>query len=133
MKNTLLFFVAIVSLSQAANLVRLAQAPALMIGFWRLLGAGLIMFGLKWLNSRRQNQSFLEYPPRETWRWTFLSGSLFFVHLWTFFVAAQTTSIATCMILFASNPIFTAIGSWIFLKDRFEKRHGVAFALAFTG
>lgn len=37
------------------------------------------------------------------------------------------------MVIFATNPIFTALGAWIFLKDRFENRYALAFLLAFSG
>ncbi|MGZ5280382.1 MAG: DMT family transporter, partial [Pseudobdellovibrionaceae bacterium] len=49
------------------------------------------------------------------------------------FYAAQNTSIANCMVIFATNPIFTALGAWIFLKDRFENRYALAFLFAFSG
>ncbi len=134
LKHFILFFIAILSLSQAANLIRLAAAPALMIGFWRLSGASLCMFLLRIRNSRNQRTAFFEKPQdSKIWLWTALSGTFFFLHLWTFFYAAQNTSIANCMVIFASNPVFTALGSWVFLKDRFEKRHGLAFIFAFIG
>jgi drug/metabolite transporter (DMT)-like permease len=37
------------------------------------------------------------------------------------------------MVIFAINPIFTALGAWIFLKDRFENRYALAFLFAFSG
>lgn len=133
MKHLLLFFIAILSLSQSANIVRMAAAPALMIGFWRLLGAGFIMLGLRWVQARRSQIPFWEAVPAATWKWSALSGTLFFFHLWTFFLAAQHTTIANCMVIFATNPLFTAIGSRVLLKDPFEKRHAYAFGSAFVG
>lgn len=62
-----------------------------------------------------------------------VSGTFFFFHLWTFVLAAQSTTIANCMVLYSCNPVFTAIGSWLFLKDRIESRHIWAFLLAFSG
>ncbi len=133
MKYYLLFFIAIASLSQSANITRLADAPALMIGFWRLLGASLCMMALHAFMSRKNWQNFFQKVNLSTWIWTFTSGFFFFVHLWTFFLAAQTTSIANCMVLYSCNPIFTATGSWLLLKDKVEKRHIVSFLLAFSG
>ncbi len=129
----MLFFLSLLSLSQAANLVRLAAAPALMIGSWRILGSALIMLALRYYQTKKTQQKFIEPMSRSVWIWTFLSGTFFFLHLWTFFFAAQHTTIANCMVLFAINPIFTAIGSWLWLKDRFQKRYGVVFVLAFCG
>lgn len=132
-KHYLLFFLALLSLSQSANLVRWAAAPALMIGFWRLIGASGMMFGLRLFNARRTGEAFLQPVSKSTWAWALLSGTFFFLHLWTFFYAAQNTTIANCMVIFSTNPIFIAIGAWMLLKDRFEKRHAQAFVLAFTG
>ncbi len=149
-----LFFVAIFSLSQAAPLVRLAQAPAEVIGFWRLMGASLIMLSFCWWKEGRL------FPHREVssetnltstnlasthsrlmnmWKlrwddyqgWTVLSGVLFFLHLWTYFLAAQNTKIASLMVIFASNPLFTAFLSKFFLKDKFLPRYGIAYFFGF--
>jgi drug/metabolite transporter (DMT)-like permease len=132
LKHLGFFFVAIISLSQAANLVRAAHAPALMVGFWRLAGAALLMLALRAWQTRKTNH-FWEPVSRVTWIWSAVSGSFFFLHLWTFFYSAQNTSIANCMVIFSINPIFTALGAWIFLKDRFENRYALAFLLAFSG
>lgn len=133
MGRFLLFFLSILSLSQAANLVRLAAAPPLMIGFWRILGSALIMLGLHFWQAQRKSKPFLTQVSLSVWTWTLASGTFFFLHLWTFFFAAQNTTIANCMVIFAINPLFTAVGSWLFLNDRFERRHGFAFLLAFLG
>lgn len=37
------------------------------------------------------------------------------------------------MVIFETNPIFTALGAWVLLKDKFEKRYALAFLLAFIG
>lgn len=37
------------------------------------------------------------------------------------------------MVIFATNPLFTAFGAWLLLKDKFEKRYALAFLLAFSG
>ena len=133
MRHIFLFFLSILSLSQAANLVRLAAAPPLMIGFWRIVGSALIMLGLRHWQTRKKTEPFLAQAPPSVWIWTLASGTFFFFHLWTFFFAAQNTTIANCMVIFSVSPLFTAIGARVFLKDRFERRHGIAFLLAFFG
>ncbi len=133
LKHLLLFFLAILSLSQAANLVRAAAAPAVVIGFWRLLGAAAIMILIRAWNSRQSSTAFFERISLSTWWWSFLSGTFFYLHLRTFFYSAQNTTIANCMVIFSTNPIFTALGSMVLLKDKFEKRYALAFLLAFIG
>lgn len=52
------------------------------------------------------------------------------MHLWTYKFAAQNTTIANGMILFATNPLFTAIITIAFMKEKFEKRYLVSYTLA---
>lgn len=61
-----------------------------------------------------------------------LTGFFFFLHLWSYFYSAQNTKIANCMILFATNPLFTAVGSFIFFKERLTKNLYFSYLLAFS-
>ncbi|MFN7455390.1 MAG: DMT family transporter, partial [Pseudobdellovibrionaceae bacterium] len=125
-----LFFLSLLSLSQAANLVRLAEAPPDVIGFWRLTSAALILFGI----ARWRTGTWL--PPKLSQSALFSgfwSGAFFFAHLWTYFYAAQNTLIANSMILFAINPLFTAgLSIWL-LKETFALRLAIAYLFAFSG
>ncbi len=120
-------------MSQSASLVRLSEAHPFVVGFWRLLASALIMAGLHFYISKKKGQVFWRSSSRSHGLATLVSGVFFFLHLWTFFVAAQTTSIANCMVIFSTNPIFTALGAWIWFKEKFERRHGMALSLAFLG
>lgn len=133
MKHLLLFGLGIFSLSQSATLVRLSGAHPFVVGFWRLLASSLIMAALQWRLSQKQQSTFWEPTSRRHLSATYSSGLFFFLHLWTFFVAAQNTSIANCMVIFATNPIFTAAGAWLGFKEKLQKRHLWAFFFAFTG
>lgn len=62
-----------------------------------------------------------------------ITGVLFFFHLWSYFYAAQNTKIANCMILFATNPLYTAIGSFVFFKEKLTINVLIAYGLAFFG
>lgn len=133
MKHLIFFFIGILSLSQSANLVRAAEVHAFVVGYWRLLAAALIMASLRIWSARQKKESFWQPMPKNIATATVASGCFFFLHLWSFFVAAQNTSIANCMVIFSTNPIFTAIGAKLFLQDKFERRHAFAFFLAFSG
>jgi drug/metabolite transporter (DMT)-like permease len=128
----LYYFIALFSLSQAANLIRWAEASALVIGFWRLLGASLCMLAL--LIWSRRKQSFVKFartlPAKKT---LFVCGSLFFAHLWTYFYAAQNTSISAAMILFSLNPLFTALLSAKLVGDHVAPKVKWAMLLGFAG
>ncbi|GIL16505.1 MAG: permease [Oligoflexia bacterium] len=129
--NSMLYLIAILCLSQAASLARLAHAPPEAIGFWRLLFASLAMALIAifqkelrsvWQDIRTKS---LLYPS--------LSGFFFFLHLWTYKYSAINTTIANCMIIFAINPLFTAAGATVFLKEHFQKKLIFAYILAVFG
>ncbi len=129
MTHLFLYLIALFCLSQSAALAKWAAAPPELIGFWRLLAAGLILLpwaywkaGLKeqWLNHKSDR------------KWISLTGLFFFAHLWTFFYASQNTLISHTMILFATNPLFVALGQWWLFKEKPPRRSLIAYFLAFT-
>jgi drug/metabolite transporter (DMT)-like permease len=123
-----LYFIALLCLSQASNLVRWTNAPIEQIGFWRLGIASLLVFiFLKLI--RREKKEFAGRAKV----WTLLSGFIFFLHLWTYFFAVQNAPIAQVMIIFSSNPLFTAALTFFVLKEKISKRLVVAYILAMIG
>lgn len=129
--NYLLYFLAIISLSQAGNLARYAAAPPEMIGFWRLLGASLVMLIFA---ATHQNQvRFYKELNSKNIFFLFLSGFFFFTHLWTYKFSVQNTTIANAMIIYATNPLFTALLTVCFMGEKFEKRYLASYLLAFLG
>lgn len=123
-----LLFIAILSLSQAANLIRWAAAPIDVIGFWRLLIAASLLLPSAW--SLRLS---LKQVPLKFFALNLLSGVFLFLHFWTFFYAAQNTKIANAMIIFATNPLFTALGAYLFFKEKITWRLALAYLLAGFG
>lgn len=128
--NSIIYLVSIISLSSSSTLTRLAEAPAPLIGFWRLLFASLLLlpFLLK-----KNEKVFSSLKNRGQFLSLVLSSLFFFFHLWTYFLSAQQTSIANCMILFSSNPIFVSIGSSLFLSEAPSKNAKWAYLFAFSG
>jgi drug/metabolite transporter (DMT)-like permease len=121
----LLLLIAIISLSQSANLVRWANAPNEVFGTWRMLGASLVMLIVCFVS--RLPVTKLK---KKQWLWTTFAGFLIFSHLWTFFFAAQNTSIANTMVLFASNPIWTALGSILFTGEKLKRPLIISIAIS---
>jgi drug/metabolite transporter (DMT)-like permease len=92
--------------------------PPEVLGSWRLLGASLILLVIFSFKDgvRRIIKSLLPH-----WKIVSLTGLFFFLHLWSYFYSAQNTKIANCMILFATTPLFTAIGAFVFFKEKLTK------------
>lgn len=128
--NYLLFALSILSLSQSANLLRYSQAPALAVGAWRLLGAAIVM-GLVLVVTNRKAVKDMVPVFRSPIMW--ISGTLFFFHLWSYHWAVQNTTIAAAMILFATNPLMTALWSKVLVQDTAHPRLGIAWTVGFIG
>ena len=131
----LMILFAVLTLSQAANLARLAAAPPEVIGFWRFLGAGILLLLIAvWQNNGfKKFKSHYNTCSKESFKFAIVSGVFFFAHIWTFKFAAQNTSIANAMIIFATNPILTALGSTFFLKHKFQPKILLSYFLACIG
>lgn len=130
-----LFFLSILSLSQAANLARLAHAPPELIGSFRLLGASLIMGTLLFFQKKNNPKEPIKkiLTPHRPLFFAIASGFFFFVHLWTYKFAAQNTTIANTMILFALNPLVTAFFTTFIFKQHYTRRLWLSNVLALLG
>lgn len=130
MKHYLLYFLALFSLAQSANIVRLAQAPIEVLGFWRLLISAAVVATISFW--RGPFLLHLKNNPKAFW-YSVISGIFFFLHLWTFFYASKNTTIANCMIIYSTNPLFVAVGAYFFFKEKMSWRLFIAYLLAFAG
>jgi drug/metabolite transporter (DMT)-like permease len=124
MPYTLLYFIAILGLASASPFIRLAAAPLEVIGFWRLVLCAICFAPFALRKGLFKN----EKAPH-----ALICGVLFFGHLWSFFYATQNTSIANSMILYSTNPLFTALGAFLFFKEKLPRRVIFAYLLAIAG
>jgi drug/metabolite transporter (DMT)-like permease len=124
------FFISLLILSQAATLIRFAEASSLAICFWRLLIAGALLAPVAFNRAGREQLRLLNRS--DAWHLIY-SGVLLFVHFYSFFKAVQDTSIANATILFSLNPVTTAAGAWILFRERVTPHLVVACALGFAG
>ncbi len=126
----ILFAVSIVVLSQAAILVRFAEAHALAICFWRMLAAALLLAPLGLRNGGWRSLALLDRAER---RQLLVSGAMLFAHFYFFFRSVQETSIANSTILFSLNPVLTAIGAWLWFRERVSPHLVLALFVGVAG
>lgn len=117
-------------LSQSAIFVRMAEAHAVAIGFWRMVIALPPLLFLLWWKGAGKEVTGLK---ARQWAKLALCGFFLFAHFYTWFISVQMTSLAHSMILFCTNPVFTALGAWVFFREKASLRHGVAMLLCFVG
>jgi drug/metabolite transporter (DMT)-like permease len=122
-----LYALALVCLSQASVIIRWSGTDPLVLGGWRLLFAGAILWSWSrvYLPTAKVGQQDL--------RKIIAAGFSFFLHLFSYAYAAHHTSISHLMLIFSLNPVTTAFGSWIFFNEKMTRRQGWAYLLALIG
>jgi len=128
MAHIFLYLFALFSLSTSPNWAKLNHMPAEVLGFYRLLGAFILLLAYTYIK-----KTSIQIKLNRTFYWSLASAFLFFLHLWTYKYASKHTLVSNTMILFATNPIWASIGGLIFFKEKIKSRVLAAFALAFTG
>jgi drug/metabolite transporter (DMT)-like permease len=128
--HILLYFLAIICLSQAASITRWSGVPPEVIGFWRLFAASLCLFTVSCYLKKFKASSLLK--PKD-WPAYLLCAAFFSSHLWTYAYAAQNTTIANCLILFSTNPLWVAAGNKLLFKQPLKSRYIISYFLAAVG
>lgn len=109
--------------------VRLTDAPALTIAFWRaLLAAASLGLGVLVVQGPGAYRALARLGPG---LWLYIvnmaaSGILFVV-------AVALTSIANVVFIIAAMPAFAALLSWLFLGERLSRRTAITIAVVMVG
>jgi drug/metabolite transporter (DMT)-like permease len=69
----------------------------------------------------------------QEWRRALLSGLLLAIHFVSWITSLSLTSVAASVVLMTTHPIFAAIGSYLLLNERLDRRMVVALAVALLG
>jgi drug/metabolite transporter (DMT)-like permease len=117
--------------STAAILIRFAQdsAPSLVIAAWRMCLATLILAPLALLRYRRELRSLKSGHLRLL----ALSGLFLAAHFATWISSLQYTSVASAVVLVATNPLWVALFSLLFLKEKLNRQVGIGMLVALAG
>lgn len=124
--------VAVLAISWAGPLVRLATAPAVTVAAWRLLFTmAFLAVILGWRRSLFRGVRLR----RRDWLLAAVSGLFLAGHFWTWFASVRYTSIAHAVVLVSTYPFWIAVLSVPFLGERPAGREwlGIGIAVAGTG
>ncbi|HEY97655.1 MAG TPA: DMT family transporter [Dehalococcoidia bacterium] len=128
-RQYLIITVGVISVSFAAIFIRLADAPPLIIASYRLLIASLVLWPLT-----------LKYSGNELRHLTFrdvglalISGVFLALHFGMWITSLSYTSVATSVILVTSSPLFVAIASYVFFKEKISWKIIVGIITCFIG
>ncbi len=121
--------VGLAAISFSSVLIKLCQAPALVIASYRLIIAGLFYQGLA---MSRRTITWKAITPRQ---WTLAIGSGLFLslHFCTWITSLQYTSVASSVVLVQTAPVLVAIGSHFFFKERATLVLAAGIALSLLG
>lgn len=126
------YFVLIAGLcvsSSAAILIRLCDAPSLVIAACRLGITSLVLIPLAALKSPDQLRGLTRSHTGNLLG----SGLCLAFHFAFWITSLAHTSVASSGLLVTTNPIFVGIGAWILLKERIGPRLVIGTAIALAG
>ena len=121
--------VGVMAMSTGSILVRLAQAPPLVQGAWRLVLASILLapWAVPRLVRERKGLS------RGDLVMLCLSGAALALHLAAWMSSLFYTIVASSVILVSTNPIYVALASHHLLGERVGKRRVLAIVVAVVG
>jgi len=121
--------VAIAAVSTAAILIRLSDSHPLTIAFWRLIIAVLILLPFA-ARSMRRDRSGLD---GRTILKLCLVGAVLAAHFALWIWSFQFTNVASSVLLVTTHPVFVALISVGFFKERLRKLSVAGIGIAFLG
>ena len=126
-------FIAVLAVSWAAILIRTADAPPIVIAFWRLTLATAILAPLAaWFRRRDQGGLGVDRT-RQTSLLVLAAGLLLALHFACWIYSLTLTSVASSVMLVSTQPIFAALLGQRILEERPVRRTWWAILLSLGG
>jgi drug/metabolite transporter (DMT)-like permease len=125
----LVLLTGIAAVSFASILIKLCDAPALVIASYRLAISSL--FFLAVAGFKRVNP-FSVFSQRDVLL-AVISGLFLCLHFSTWITSLKYTSVANSVVLVSTSPIFVALGSFIFLKEKIFRLQLVGILVTLLG
>ena len=126
----LVLAIGVAAVSCAAVLVRLADAPALVIAAYRMGIAGLAMGAGCLVLGRGHGRRPVH---RARLLWMALSGGFLALHFGTWIASLHHTSVASSVVLVTSSPLLVAAASWLVLNERVLRREVLGITAGLAG
>jgi len=123
-----IWFGALCTSFAATFIIASGEAP-FVVAFYRLLFAVICLLPVNALQGWNQLRSM----SREQLLSCFTAGLFFALHLVAYIASLQYTSVASAGALLSLQPVFTALGAFIFLRERIHFRVKLGIALAVLG
>ncbi|MEO0091453.1 MAG: DMT family transporter [candidate division WOR-3 bacterium] len=129
LKIVLFIFIGLITLSFASILIKLINAPSIVIASGRLMIATLILQPLFWIRFRMLRDEI----KKSQWQLIVLAGIFLSAHFAMWIESLNYTSVPSSVVLVATEPIFVAILSPLLLKEKVSLTLIIAIILGLTG
>ncbi len=129
LKIVLFIFIGLITLSFASILIKLINAPSIVIASGRLMIATLILQPLFWIRFRMLRDEI----KKSQWQLIVLAGIFLSAHFAMWIESLNYTSVPSSVVLVATDPIFVAILSPLLLKEKVSLTLIIAIILGLTG
>ena len=122
---------ALAAVSTASIFIRYAQqdAPSLVIAAGRLTVASLVLVPLAWARHRAE----LTALTRNQWSLAILSGVFLAIHFATWISSLEFTTVASSAVLVSTTPLWVAVFTPIFMKEKVRPAALIGMAVALVG
>ena len=124
-----ILFFGILALSTGSVLVRLAQAPSLVVGAWRMFLATALLTPLALPRLRRE---WAALTHRDLLLLC-LAGVALAIHFAAWISSLAYTTVTSSVMLVSTNPIFVGLASHYILKERLNWRAVAAIGVTLLG
>ncbi|TDY49659.1 drug/metabolite transporter (DMT)-like permease [Alicyclobacillus sacchari] len=118
----------LIAISLSAIFIEWSDAPASVIGMYRLLMATVVILPLAW-----RERSQVVHLSWQSAAWLAVSGLCLGLHFLFWIQSLKETSVASSLIMLALEPLFVMVGEWICLRSRIERADVLAMAIAIVG
>ena len=129
LRTALALSAGVVALSFAAVLIRLTEAPALVIAAGRLAVASLVLAPFFWTRFGRIRPQLAG----GRWLWVGLAGVFLAVHFALWVESLRHTSVASSVVLVAMDPLFVSLAAPLVLRERPRWQTFLAVGLGVIG
>ena len=125
----LLVVLGVAGVSLSAIFVRWATAPSLVLAFYRMIMAAILLAPVVLWKNREE----LKQLKKREWVLCIISGTFLGLHFAAYFESLRWTSIASSVVLVDTEVLFVALGTWLILRKRLSGKAWLAVAMAFGG
>lgn len=133
---------AVVAVSFAAILIRIAigddagiatasagHAAPIAVAFWRTVGGALALAPFGWRAARRRSTAL----PRQRRVQLLASGTFLALHFALWLWSLALTTVASSVTLVTMSPLFVALGGFLFLGERTQRRTWAGMSVTIVG